>query len=742
MTGAAWSPVAPAALVALALLISAALVAWRIVRARRVRVGLVLIWLGVAGLAVILMNPVRERETASARRPRVVALVDGSASMKIRDAGDGRTRFEALRDTFLAPDALAEMADRADASAMVVREKPASIAWSEVGAVAPEADRTPLVAALNAAVDRAGAGGRVLALTDGAGTERPIDALGSVADLAVARCVRIDTVVVGSAEPVRDARLIARADPPIIFAGQRATIRAEVLSIGFDGASAVLSLRAGGDDGPVIDRRAIRLGVDREVAFTVTPAVVGADAGEYTITLSPIEGETDTANNVRRVVVDVIHDAVRVVVIEGRPSWDASFLVDALRADPLVDVTSVAALSASREVVRRYSPAAQTPADLARFDPSDLARFDVVVLGRAVERWFDAAGAVALERFVVAQGGAVVFLRGDPVEDHSEKTRRLREVVARLAPVRFGAGVEAGGRLGLTPTGRAATAFEGDPALGRAMRGLPAALATRRIEGMKPTAEVWLRAAPEFGSGGPAPISEDDSPALAEMNVGKGRALVVLADGMWRWAMAPGASAGTRGVYGAMWSRLVRWLAMGGAFTPGRALSVRAEPGPRRVGARVGLVVRTRARNKADRPSVTVADPAGDVAHLALIDPETVRGGWRTGFTPAREGVYTISAGALGAERPALRVAVYEDRRELLDPAAKPDSMRRLAAATGGRAWRLEERDAFLADLRAPAPAPHSHAEFEPVWDTPWLFAAIVALLGGGWIVQRREGAR
>jgi len=742
VTGLHIEPMAPTALIAAVALVAVILGAhsWR---RRAGRVGRALVMVGIVASACVLLNLTRRTPAGAGGRPTVVVVIDGSASMATPDAGERSdlSRMEALRRTALAPGAQAALADTAAVQALVVRDRPESIAWSSVGAIEPDSERTALAQTIERAIDSAGAGGRVLVLSDGAETERGPGALRAVGDRGAARGVRIDAIAAGSPETARGARVTAWAEPAILFPGQRATVRARVSARRGAGARGRVTLRAGGADGPVIAERGVVLDRETRVAFGLAPAVA-PDGGPavYTVTLEPAGDGAGDESASRSVVIDVLSEAVRVAVFEAEPHWETTFLLDALKADPLVDVTSVTALTRARDVVRRFTPGS-APVRLARYDPATLAEFDVVVLGRGVERWFGGDRALALVHGVTTRGGGLLMARGDPATAESGNGAVVRAALADLEPVRLGQGDAAGGRLGLTEEGRSGPLAAGDESLVRALGEIPALVGTRLSAGEKPIAEVWLRSAPVFGFGEKAEAQPGDPPALAVMRAGEGRVAQTLAGGLWRWAMAPDARADERALYGEFWSRLVRWLALGGRFTPGRLVDVSAAPGSHRPGEPIEFVVRHRRSIGQARPSVEIIEPDGRVSHPAVFrrSPRA----WVTTITPNREGIVTVRAEAPGSSPAVTRVVVQEDRTERLDRAARPGDMAAMASAAGGRLWGMGEIDAYIRDV---ASGPRGVAvgaaeQTEPVWDSPLVFAFLVLLFSGGWIAQRIEGA-
>lgn len=744
MSALIWQPVIEPALLAALGLAALATAMWRATRRGRAAASEVVRIVGILSLLIIAMGPMQMRSEEIATPPSLAILIDGSRSMAIEDEG-GLGRLESIRRAWLNVDAMNTLtADRAT-TLQVIGETSASVVRSAASAIDPDRDETALHAALSQAIDRAPPGSVVLAMTDGIETVERESRLDELGALAAARSIRLDAVVPGSLEAAPDVRVIARATPPIVYEGQTSEIVVDVISVGVDAELLELVVRDMETEDAVVHRQRFEPGPLRQFRAPVRPRSAPDGAAMYEIAVSGASNEAHLENNTRTVVIDVINDAAKVVVFEARPYWETSFLIDALRADPQVDVTSVLALTAERDVVRTSGRAGG--ADAPAPDWSTLGVYDVVVLGRGVERWFGGHRAAALRRFVVDQGGAIVFLRGDPVEGDGPDAELLRAVIDSMSPVVFGEGRSGAGTLGLTAMGRADGPLQGDAAfnLEEALVDLPGVLSTTVVESEKALATVWLRRAPELSFGERAEIRADDPPALAVLRVGAGRTMAVLSDGLWRWAMAPQASAWERAIYGQFWSRLVRWLALGGEFTPGRALSVSVSDGPHAPGDVLDIEVRARQPLSGASPNVSVIAPDGRIRPLAAQEIENRPLTWQASFTAHDEGVYEIRVadGAAAEDQGLARVAVHEHRREILDVTPRRDRMRRMVEASGGQVWAIDDVNGFFESLDSRRGDQIAKSlDAAPLWDSGWVFALVAGFFGAAWLLERWERLR
>ena len=118
---------------------------------------------------------------------------------------------------------------------------------------------------------------------------------------------------------------------------------------------------------------------------------------------------------------------------------------------------------------------------------------------------------------------------------------------------------------------------------------------------------------------------------------------------------------------------------------------------------------------------------------------------YRTAFWFERAGVYRITAEArsgktlLGsAERWAL---VGGADMEMSDPRLNEEVLRRLSRTSGGEYFTVETASRLPSRL-SPAAVSAAPPRVQELWQTPWLIAAIIALLAAEWALRRQWGLR
>src|SRR5205085_5911849 len=107
---------------------------------------------------------------------------------------------------------------------------------------------------------------------------------------------------------------------------------------GYDGQTAQVDLLK---EGRVVGTKPVALS-DRQPAPVSFPVKETAEGSyRYALAARPMPGEGSTSNNRSTILLQVLKSRARVLVLEGRPSWDAKFLIQALRSDPGIEIDAV-----------------------------------------------------------------------------------------------------------------------------------------------------------------------------------------------------------------------------------------------------------------------------------------------------------------------------------------------------------------------------------------------------------------
>jgi hypothetical protein len=670
------------------------------------RAGLTALRIGVlASLLWLLGQPVLQRSRAGAQ-PRVVALVDRSASMELPARGGGtrsqvaQGAVEELRRTLrgraqvtvmgfgdrLQPD-LARPDSAPPASATALGE-----ALAELGR-RPESQDLGSVVVVSDGVVNAGRDPQAAAATLGVPVHGLLVSSPSSPDRAVLEVESGVTARVGEPTPLR-IHLVS-GEPR----GER--IRVRVLEAGREVARADAV-----SPGP---------GAESVVAVTVTPAAPGL--GLFTAQLDSLPGELTASNNARSAALEVLPGRLGVAILTGGLNWDLTFLRRALLGDSSLAVRGWSRGRGGWSPLDRGLPAEPVA--------TELRRQSVIVLdGVGGGQLEPALHSAVLE---AVRGGAGLLLLGGAAPPG---LARYREGAwgDQLVPAPAGGGLRTAAPV---PEPGAVELLAWDEDAARGERAWRAAAPLSDVIDLDPSAgdRVLLRAL-------------GDGPALLlSRRVGRGQVLMMNGSGFWRWSMSAGdATSAERSTR--LWRRVARWLA-----EPVQAEPLRVRP--ERLLTPRGETPRLTARlqDAAFRPvsgarvQAELSRPGGRALQVTL-EPRTP-GSYVAALPALPPGRYRVDARATrqGAEVGRTQTDFAVDRWSLEEARAHSDSLglARLVQSTGGRLGRAEEVAAWARGLDARAAAA-GRLESVRLWESPWVFAAVIAALGVEWMTRRKRG--
>lgn len=690
-------------------------------------------------LVLVLMRPVTRSTEGDARDVVVPILVDASRSMAIEDV-DGRRRIDAARE-LLEREVLPVLSGRFTVEMLTFGEKlePAR----GVGALTATERRTDLAGALAAARERyrgRPVAGYVL-LTDGGDT-------GAVLDLdAYAETLPpIYPVPLGSTSADGDREVLSVTAAESVLDGSR--IELAVSAVARGETSGTLELRLL-ENGRPLQVRHVRTPHDggpfREI-FQVSPST--GTATVYTVEIPSVPGEIVPENNTRSVLVQPPSRARRVLVVEGAPGFEHSFLRRALAADRDIEIDFVVRKGKDERGTDTFyiqAGAGRGEALTSGYprEPAALFQYDAVILANVGSDQLTSAQMEATREFVRRRGGGVLVfgaqsflargLAGTPIEEvlPVELGRRVDTLVQ--------AGSTGGiNRVSVTDAGLShpiTQLAETPEETRKRWAGLPALAGAASPGSIRAGASIL---ATTVGSGGAA------RPLIAVQRYGEGRSMVFTGEASWRWRMLLPSIDRT---YETFWRQTVRWLAIGAtdpvtvfpmsSVGPGDELTVRAAVRDPSFAAVRDADVDVRIAGPDGRLQELRAAPGSAEARDSAL--------FTARFIPDQPGLYRVTVSGRRGGAPlgtaATSALVGGADAEMADPRVSTAFLERIATATGGRVVRAGESPALADLLRTAAPAA-ALAVQRDLWHNAWSLLFIIALLAAEWVLRRRWGLR
>lgn len=724
-----------------ALVLAAGAVAWwayarpPVDLTRSQRTALTALRLGVLlGVCFLLLRPLRT-EPAPPGSDLAVVLVDRSRSMAIPDA-DGRPRIEVARE--LVRDRLRPaLGERFEVEVLAFGE---NVTVADIDALEAEARRSEIATALGGMPARFG--GRTVAgivvVSDGVATGAR-----DVAEVAARSPAPVYTLGVGNPLPGPDREVTALEAGRPVGNGSAVDLRATIVSRGLGDAPVDVRLLADGRLVGVRRVRPVRDGAPAVTVFRVAPDP--ALASTYTVDVPADAAEPVTANNRRSVLVRPPERPRRLLLVEGSPGYEHSFLKRTWLADPGLTFDAVVRKGQNDRGEHTFyvqGDPARTRV-LATGYPrtrAALFRYDAVVLANVEAEFFRPDQLDLTAEFVSERGGGLLVLG-------PASLRRRGYLGSSLEPV---LPAQLADRLGLTDAGRDggnADRFVPTPAgLEHPMLRLGATVDETRSR--------WEAAPPLAGSvrigpvrPGAAVLATTDSRSGAEralvvvQRYGAGRSMVLAGRATWRWRML--LPAGDR-TYERYWGQVARWLTAGAVDRIAVATSGGESAGD-------SLRVTVAVRDDEFRPvsgavvRVRVSGPDGETRLERETPAARTAGEYSVATPPLSAGVHGIDVSVtrdgreLGRRRDWVLVGGADP--ELEDPWLDADLLRRTAEAGRG-AYLDPARLGGLADRMRVADRSLPQLATREVWHHAAVLMLLIALLSAEWSLRRLWGMR
>jgi uncharacterized membrane protein len=678
-------------------------------------------------LLALLMRPVIVRPALDLRDAVVAVLIDGSRSMQLRDVS-GRARIEEAVD-IVRRHIVPAFARRLTVEPFMFGDQ---IVAADLNRPQAGGTRSDLAGALREVPDRVR--GRTLAgivvVSDGAVSE-PLP--------GTAQAAPVYAIGVGSPSIARDREVASALLGDVSVTESVADLAATVVSRGYGTSPFDVRLL---EDGKPADVRRVRPASDGSpvsITFRVTPRRDRPTVYSVDITAAP--DELTPGNNRFSVLATPPARPRRVLMVQGAPGFDHSFLKRALEEDRGVQVDAVVRKGQNDNGQVTYYVQADpqrapqltggfpaTREALFAFDALVLANFGVDALRR------DQLDAV--RAFVAERGGGLIVLGTRSFDPRVLAGTPLEEML----PLRLtgeGTDVQAASasrsaELSVTPDGEQHPLMRlgAGSSVTDAWQQLPGLASIVRLGGPRPGAAV-LAFATSPGGG--------SRPVVAIQRYGRGRVLAFTGEASFRWKMMLPSSDRR---YETFWRQAVRWVAVP-ASDPVSLDAVLTS----RDSAEAEVTVRDAAFNPVRNATVAIrvnsAQPGAQEQTAALQDAGSAV--YATSLHFNQPGAHRVDAIARQGRRELGRSSAWVLSGgidpELVDPRRNDDVLRRIATANRGRLLEPSEISKLPGLLR---PGAHGNPPMvqQELWDSPWVFALLAGLLCVEWVLRRRWGLR
>jgi uncharacterized membrane protein len=700
-------------------------------------------------LVLFLFRPMLLLPPSTVRNTVVPIVVDASRSMRIGDA-DGRSRL-AQAAALLKNDLLPSISARFTTELYTVGDSLAPLALEAIDKLGANARRSELATALATIRDRYR--GQpvpgIVVLSDGGdtGAAGGVGAAGGSAPNQPANDgPPVYTIGIGSPDGLHDREILGLTicDPRIDRAS--VDLRVSAVSYGFGRTPFTIRILA---NGRLLEARRVTPTTDGspiDESVTVSPDPISPTV--YTAEIPVDSSEPVAENNTRSVLVSPAGRPRKVLIIEGAPGFEHSFMTRAWAGDSGLEVDVVTRKGRNADNLDTFfvqagsgRAAALTAGFPARRD--QLFAYDALVIANVEADALTRAQLAMAADFVSERGGGLLVTGGRSFAQRGLSGTPLEEVLPVELSDRRGGVVQTSdgddvrvhNKLTLTADGESHPIMRLGGSVEETRKrwsALPALAASAPLGGPRPGATILAMTTAPGGS---------LHPVVAIQRYGQGRSMIFAGEASWRWKMMVASSDRS---YEFFWRQAVRWLAADSPEPVSLTFPEALEPGD--VGS-ASIDVRDSSYGPVPDAVVdgTLTAPGGDTTPLKLRRSDGAGSRFAAALSPDRPGLYRVRVEA----RKGSTALATADRwlyvggvdREFADPRLNEPFLRRLARSTGGRYARPAEAAQVASWLQTTVPV-DATPERRDLWHEPWAFAAIVLLLSAEWILRRRWGLR
>jgi uncharacterized membrane protein len=684
-------------------------------------------------LIALLLRPVARASPDDQADAIVPVLVDTSRSMGIEDAGGSR-RIDRARE-LLTTELLPVLSTRFQTEVLAFGEDVVGVAPEALSATAR---RSELGAALQAVRERHR--GRAMAgivlLSDGGDT--------GAAGAQGAADVTAPIFPIGLGAPAigRDREVLSVTVAEALLDDSRIDLGVSAVSHGYGQSPIEIRLHENGR--PLEVRRVTPAsdGTPISAIFQLTPGRGAATL--YTVEIPPASGELVPENNSRSVLVQPPSRARRILLVQGAPGFEHSFLRRAWSGDSGLQVDSVVRKGKNEQGSDTFyiqAPGTRSARLVTGYPANveDLFAYDAVVLANLEGAALTSAQLDATRNFVGRRGGGLLVLGAQSFLRRGLRDTRLEELLPLDLDDRGPSVLQTSddpargvNRVMLTAAGEAHPIMQLTPALEETRKRWQAVPALASVSPLgAPRAGATVLAVTSGPGGAPRAL-------VAVQRYGEGRSMVFTGEAAWRWRMLLPA---TDRSYDTFWRQAIRWLALPATDPVTIVAPAGMSPGD-------AVPLRIAARDASFEPvrdatvDVRVTRPDGRVESLpAAVDNASSDGTFLARFHAEESGVYRATAEVRRSGQPSVTstasMLVGGADSEMTDPRLNLRVLERVAATSGGRMIEPGKTAKLVTELRAALPAATLLVRRD-LWHNGWSFAAIVALLAAEWITRRR----
>ncbi|MEK9627689.1 MAG: glutamine amidotransferase [Nitrospinota bacterium] len=684
-------------------------------------------------LFFILLRPELEFKKSHSLKNHIAVLLDNSKSLSIKTFPEDVSRidfvkrtlefnekyFEKLKkefhvDTYLVSDGISKT-DGGSESFQPVR---------------PYTDFSRVLDELNKEYEKKSLQG-VFLFSDGADlTEEPGEVSQGILKPLAKLNAPIHTFQAGNNDQFKDLALESVSVPDFGFIQQPVRLSVTVFASALGSRNVPLVLK---DGDHILVSKVIEIRENKKyykIDLQFTPRKTGKRI--YTLNLPRFAEESILTNNQREFEIDVARDRIRILHLNGRPSWDSRYLREVLANNPRVDLLSFFILrSLGDDVAAPTSELSLIPFPSNLLFDDYLSSFDLIIFQNFKYEPFIDKKYLANIRSYVEKGGAFLMVGG---ELSFQGGSYSRTPIEDILPVNF---IETDNRY---------MDREFHPKINEDFSNHPILHLEKDIQTNQ---EVW-DALPPLGGVNLGLTANKDAYVLAEFvkttgskvpvlvagEFGEGRTALIATDSAWKWSFRK--ESGSR-YYHRFWNNIIDWLI---AEPQTRRLQLESDKDRYQEEQQVFIKLKLLEKNYQPASNITgkltISSRKEEVIAKDLVTDK--QGEQVYTFLPKHAGFYKANI-EIGGLKEEIMFSVLKDNAEFEKPLVNDFILKKISEVSGGKYFALNgSNDLSGLQFENPEIKVKSHSRSFSLWNNWWAYGFVVGFLFLDWWLRRKAG--
>jgi uncharacterized membrane protein len=677
-------------------------------------------------LLIILLRPELEFKKSHSLKNHIAILLDNSKSLSIKTFPKEIPRIDLVKETLESNKKYFDQLKKdfqVDTYFVSDGIEKVSSELKNYQAHRPYTDYRPVLEELNKIYENKSLQG-VFLFSDGADLAQEPGGISPDILKSLARIGGpVHTLQAGSNDQFRDLALESVSAPDFGFVQQPVRLSLTVYSSALGNRNVPLVLKEGDR---ILVSKIIEIREDQKkykVDLQFTPRKIGKRI--YTLNLPRFAEESILTNNQKEFEVDVARDRIRILHLNGRPSWDSRYLREVLANNPRVDLLSFFILrNLGDDVVAPTSELSLIPFPSNLLFDDYLNSFDLIIFQNfKYEPFIDKKYLLNIRKYV-EKGGAFLMVGGElsfqggsysrtPIEDILPVS--FKDVATRFIDKEFHPKISDN--------------FSNHPIL--------------RLE-KELNEEVWNALPPLHGmnqglianKGAYVLLKKDsESPILVAGEFGEGRTALLATDSVWNWGFG---RAGGR-YFHRFWNNVIDWLI---AEPETRRLQLESDKERYREEEQVLIKFKLLKKNYQPAANITgkltLSSRSGEVITKELKTDKL--GGQVFPFIPEQSGFYQAVIEIEGLQEK-IMFSVLKDNAEFEKPLVNDFILKKIAQVSGGQYRVLDgANDLSALQFANPEIKVKSHSRSFSLWENWWAYGLVVGFLFLDWWLRRKAG--